>query len=105
MKDLFFVGALPWWFILLIALGALALLIHQFLAFRQRLSPRQSWLLISLRGFVFALMLFFLLSPGLVEKRVTRLRRPLTVILDSSQSMGFRPGPNRVATAGRDRAR
>jgi len=109
MKDLFFVGALPWWFILLIALGALALLIHQFLAFRQRLSPRQSWLLISLRGFVYALMLFFLLSPGLVEKRVTRLRRPLTVILDSSQSMGFpassnqsrdgRPGQSRLDLA------
>ncbi|MEK6613498.1 MAG: vWA domain-containing protein, partial [Candidatus Binatota bacterium] len=94
MKDLFFVGALPWWFILLIALGALALLIHQFLAFRQRLSPRQSWLLISLRGFVYALLLFFLLSPGLVEKRVTRLRRPLTVILDSSQSMGFPASSN-----------
>ncbi|HBA41298.1 MAG TPA: hypothetical protein DCZ05_16745, partial [Deltaproteobacteria bacterium] len=49
------------------------------------------------------------MSPGLVEKRVTRLRRPLTVILDSSQSMGFpassnqsrdgRPGQSRLDLA------
>ena len=89
MKELFFVGGLPWWAILLIGLGALALLIHQFLSLKQRLSVKQSWLLIFLRGLVYALLVFFLLSPGLVQKRVTKLRRPLTVILDASQSMSF----------------
>lgn len=89
MNNLFFVGGLPWWAILLIALATLALLTYQFLSLKQRLSSRQSWLLISLRGLVYGLLIFFLLSPGLVEKRVTKLRRPLTVLVDTSQSMGF----------------
>ncbi len=34
-------------------------------------------------------MIFFLLGPALIDKRVSKLRRPLTVLIDSSQSMGF----------------
>ncbi len=97
MKELFFVGNLPWWLILLIGLGASALLVQQFLNLHQRLGARQSWLLISLRGLVYALLVFFLLSPGLVQKQVTKLRPPLTVILDSSQSMGFPAAPAQSA--------
>ena len=93
MNDLFFIGGIPWWTILLIALGTLALLVYQFRSLRQRLSTQQTWLLISLRGLVYSLLIFFLLSPGLVEKRVTKLRRPLTVMLDTSQSMGFPASP------------
>jgi len=94
MNDLFFAGAIPWWAILLIALGTLALLVYQFLSLKQRLSTLQSWLLISLRGLVYALLIFFLFSPGLVERRVTKLRRPLTLLLDTSQSMGFPASPD-----------
>ncbi len=94
MNDLFFAGAIPWWAILLIALGILALLVYQFLSLKQRLSTLQSWLLISLRGLVYALLIFFLFSPGLVERRVTKLRRPLTLLLDTSQSMGFPASPD-----------
>lgn len=89
MSDLFFTSALPWWAILLIAVAILALLVSQFLSLRQRLGPYRGSLLVSLRGLVFGLLVFFLLSPGLVEKRVGKLRRPLTLLVDTSQSMGF----------------
>ena len=97
MNDLFFIGTIPWWAILLIALGTLALLVYQFLSLRQRLSTQQSWLLIFLRGFVYALLIFLLLGPGLVEKRVTKLRRPLTVLLDTSQSMALPASPEQAS--------
>ncbi|MFQ5903566.1 MAG: hypothetical protein ACE5JO_07745, partial [Candidatus Binatia bacterium] len=93
---LFFTGTIPWWVILLIALGTLALLLHLFLSLKERLSTQQSWLLISLRGLVYALLIFLLFGPGLVEKRVTKLRRPLTLLLDTSQSMGFPVSPDQT---------
>ena len=34
-------------------------------------------------------LIFFLLGPALIDKRVTKLRRPLTLLIDTSQSMGF----------------
>lgn len=94
MSELFLAGGLPWWTILLIALGTLFLLVQQFLGLKHRLSPKKSWLLISLRALVYALLIFFLLSPGLIEKRIAKLRRPLTVILDTSQSMSFPAAPS-----------
>lgn len=103
MSELFFVGGLPWWVVLLIAAAMSALLIHQFLALKERLGSRRSWLLIFLRGLVYALLVFFLLSPGLIEKRVTRLRPPLTVILDTSQSMGFPAAPPQDGKQGKSR--
>jgi uncharacterized membrane protein len=93
VTELFFIGGFPWWAILLIALGALALLIQQFRALRQRLDPRASGLLTSLRAVVYAVLIFFLLSPGLVEQRVHRLRGTLTVLLDTSQSMSLPAAP------------
>ena len=98
MTEFFFIGGLPWWAILLVALGALALLVQQFLGLKQRLGARAGGLLTSLRALVYAALIFFLLSPGLVEKRVHKLRRPLTVLLDTSQSMSFPAAPS----AGRD---
>src|SRR3989338_899256 len=98
MTEFFFIGGLPWWAILLVALGALALLVQQFLGLKQRLGARAGGLLTSLRALVYAALIFSLLSPGLVEKRVHKLRRPLTVLLDPSQSMSFPAAPS----AGRD---
>ena len=93
MQDLYLIGSLPWWMIVLTAAGIAALLIQQFFALRQRLGAGQSIFLVLLRGGVYALMIFFLLSPALVEKRVSKLRRPLTVLLDDSQSMTFPADP------------
>lgn len=91
--NFFIAGGLPWWVILLVALAAVALLVYQFRGQRQRLSARQICLLLSLRGLVYSLLIFFLLSPGFFEKRVTKLRRPLTVLLDTSLSMALPATP------------
>ena len=89
MKDLYLVGSLPWWVIALVGLGTGALLVQQFLSLKQRLALGQSSFLVFLRTCVYILLIFFLLGPALVDKRVTKLRRPLTVLIDSSASMAF----------------
>ena len=106
MKNLYLIGTLPLWLVAGVALAAAALVIWQFLNLKQRLSLGQSWFLTLLRAAVYALLLFFLLGPALIDKRVTKLRRPLTVLIDSSQSMAFpastkanadgKPGPSRL---------
>jgi uncharacterized membrane protein len=94
MRDLLLIGGVPTWLIVLAAVGILALLVQQFFRLRQRLSTAQSALLTLLRAAVYGLLIFFLLGPALVENRVTKLRRPLTVLIDSSQSMSFPLSPN-----------
>jgi uncharacterized membrane protein len=89
MKDLYLVGSLPWWVIGLCAVAVVALLILQFVQLRQRLSLRPSLFLVGLRACVYAVLLFFLFAPALIETRQTKLRRPLTILVDSSQSMNF----------------
>jgi uncharacterized membrane protein len=89
MQDLFLIGTLPWWVIALVAGASVALLVQQFLTLRQRLALGQSGFLVLLRAGVYGLLIFFLFGPALVEKRVAKLRRPLTVLVDNSQSMGF----------------
>ena len=46
-------------------------------------------------------MIFFLLGPALIDKRVTKLRRPLTLLVDTSQSMSF---PASAKSAAGDKA-
>jgi uncharacterized membrane protein len=89
MKDLYLIGALPVWLIGLIGLGAAALLVQQFFSLRRRLPLGQSSFLILVRACVYAVLLFFLFGPALIDKRVSKLRRPLTLLIDSSQSMSF----------------
>ncbi|HEY7317137.1 MAG TPA: glutamine amidotransferase [Candidatus Binatia bacterium] len=99
MRDLFLIGTLPWWVIALVGCGSVALLIQQFLSLRQRLSLGQSWFLVLLRACVYGLLIFFLFGPALVEKRTAKLRRPLTILVDSSQSMAF-PASTKAAPNG-----
>ncbi len=89
MSDLYLIGALPWWLVALAGLGAAALLAQQLINLRQRLSLSQSSFLTLIRACVYAGLIFFLLGPALIDKRVTKLRRPLTLLIDTSQSMGF----------------
>src|SRR5438874_7001766 len=89
MSDLYLIGALPWWLVALTGLGAAALLAQQLINLRQRLSLSQSSFLTLIRACVYAGLIFFLLGPALIDKRVTKLRRPLTLLIDTSQSMGF----------------
>ena len=62
---------------------------QQFFGLKKRLPVGQSGFLTALRALVYGVLIFFLLGPALIDKRVTKLRRPLTVLIDSSQSMGF----------------
>jgi uncharacterized membrane protein len=89
MKDLYLIGSLPWWLIALAAVAAAALLVLQYVQLRQRLAFGQALFLFALRACVYGVLLFFLFGPALIEKRETKLRRPLTVLVDSSQSMNF----------------
>jgi len=89
MKDLYLIGSLPGWLVALIGVAAAALLLQQFIGLKKRMPIGQSAFLTVLRALVYGVLIFFLLGPALIDKRVTKLRRPLTVLIDSSQSMGF----------------
>src|SRR5262245_16468830 len=98
MKDLHLIGALPLWLIALIAVATAALLVYQFFGLRQRLTPGQSVFLTMLRACVYGVLLFYLFGPALLDKKVSKLRRPLTLLIDSSQSMGFPAGAKGAGT-------
>jgi uncharacterized membrane protein len=89
MNDLYLIGVLPWWLVALVGLGAVALLAQQVISLRQRLALGQTVFLTLLRACVYGGLVFFLLGPALIDKRVSKLRRPLTLLIDTSQSMGF----------------
>jgi uncharacterized membrane protein len=89
MKDLYLIGNLPWWVIALGAMAVAALLVLQYVQLRQRLAPAQTFFLVGLRACVYGVLLFFLFGPAFIETRQTKLRRPMTVLVDSSQSMNF----------------
>src|SRR5690242_17764465 len=87
MDQLYFVGGLSWWVIAAIAVAALAAIGYQFWGLRQRLGIGRAVPLTMLRALVYSLLIFFLLSPGLVQTRVMKLRRPLNLLIDTSKSM------------------
>jgi len=101
MKELYFIGPLPWWLIALVAVLTAVLLIQQFRALRLRLPLGQSTFLTLLRACVYAGLIFFLFGPALIDRRTTKLRRPLIVLIDSSQSMAF-PVDAKVAPGDKD---
>ena len=101
MSDLYLIGVLPLWLIALVGVAAAALLAQQFINLRQRLPFGQAAFLTLLRACVYAGLIFFLLGPALIDKRVTKLRRPLTLLVDTSQSMSF---PASAKSAAEDKA-
>ena len=97
MQDLYLIGTLPLWLITVATVAIVALLIVQFRGLRQRLPLGQTIFLTLLRVIVYAGLIFFLFGPALIDRTTTKLRRPLTVLIDSSQSMGF-PADPKAAT-------
>ena len=89
MNNLYMIGSLPVWLVALIGVATAALLLQQYFGLKKRLPIGQSAILTALRALVYAVLIFFLFGPALIDRRVTKLRRPLTVLIDSSQSMGF----------------
>jgi len=94
MQDFYLIGTLPFWLITLVTIAIAALLLLQFRGLRQRLPLGQTIFLAFMRAVVYAGLIFFLFGPALIDRKTTKLRRPLTVLIDSSQSMGFPADPN-----------
>ena len=98
MKQIYLIGNLPGWLIAVAIIGVIALLVQEFITLRRRLATGRSSFLVLLRTCVYSVLIFFLLGPALVENRVTRLRTPLTLLIDTSASMNFpaafRPSPD-----------
>jgi uncharacterized membrane protein len=100
MDQIIFVSPLPWWAVLGIGLGILALLLFQFRSLRERLTTLKCWILVVLRGLVYGALVFFLLSPGLIAQQTIKLRRSLTVVVDTSQSMALPASADRTQSSG-----
>jgi len=94
MQELFFISTWPGWLVALIGAAIVALLVQQFLGLKKRLPVEQCAYLTLLRSLVYLGLLFFLLGPALIDKSVTNLRRPLTLLIDTSQSMNFPADPH-----------
>ncbi|MGH7845230.1 MAG: hypothetical protein ACREQW_08680, partial [Candidatus Binatia bacterium] len=101
MQSLFFLGGIPWWAILLIAVAVLVLLGYQHAQLRHRFSLPKSVFLTGLRGCVYLLLVLFLFNPAFLESRVTTLRRPLVLLIDTSQSMALPTAPAQTSTESR----
>jgi uncharacterized membrane protein len=100
MQELYLIGLLPTWLVALIGVAAAALLLQQFFGLKKRLPVGRCAFLTFLRAVVYAGLIFFLLGPALIDKRVTKLRRPLTLLIDSSQSMAFPSSAKEVPVEG-----
>lgn len=92
ISDIVFGGGLPPWLVAGLALAAAAFLANQFRFLYRSLGLRRASLLTLLRGVVYALLLLFLMGPVRTVEDPTSLRRPLVVLLDTSESMGLPSG-------------
>ena len=93
ISDIVFGGGLPPWLAAGLALAAAAFLVNQFRFLHRSLGLRRASLLTLLRGGVYTLLLLFLMGPVRTVEDPTSLRRPLVVLLDTSESMGLPSGP------------
>ncbi len=92
ISDIALGGGVPLWLTAVPALAAAGFLVHQFRFLRRSLGLGKASLLTLLRGLVYALLLLFLLGPVRTVEEPTSLRRPLVVLLDTSESMGLSSG-------------
>ncbi len=92
ISDIVLGGGLPWWLTAGLALAAAGFLVHQFRFLHRSLGLGKASLLTLLRSLVYALLLLFLLGPARTVEDPTSLRRPLVVLLDSSESMKLESG-------------
>ena len=93
ISDIVLGGGIPGWLTAVLALAAAGFLVHQFRFLHRSLGLGRASLLTLLRGLVYALLLLFLLGPVRTVEEPTSLRRPLAVLLDTSESMKLASGP------------
>ena len=92
IPDIVLGGGAPLWLSAVLALAAAGFLVHQFRFLHRSLGAGKASLLTLLRGLVYALLLLFLLGPVRTVEETTSLRRPLVVLVDTSESMGLSSG-------------
>ena len=92
IPDIVLGGGVPLWLAAVLALAATGFLVHQFRFLHRSLGLGKASLLTLLRGLVYALLLLFLLGPVRTVEEPTSLRRPLLVLMDTSESMGLPSG-------------
>ena len=80
-------GGAPWWALLAVSAGLGWTLIRRHRDLREKLSPGRVWLLQGLRGALYALIVFFLSGPTLIDRRERSLPPKLLVLIDASASM------------------
>ena len=97
IPDIVLGGGVPLWLAAVLALAAAGFLVHQFRFLHRSLGLGKASLLTLLRGLVYALLLLFLLGPVRTVEEPTPLRRPLVVLMDTSQSMGLSSGRGDVS--------
>ena len=96
MVDQFnWVGNMPWWSVILLAIGVFSLLGYQMFWLKRHLATGKSLILTGLRGLVYLAVILFFLQPAVVEKQAKKLRLPLAVLLDTSESMNLPSASNR----------
>ena len=82
-------GGAPWWALLLAAAGLGWSLIRRHRDLMEKLPPGRVWILQGLRGALYALIVFFLSGPTLIDRRERALPPKLLVLIDSSASMSI----------------
>ena len=82
-------GGAPWWALLLASAGLGWSLIRRHRDLMEKLPPGRVWLLQGLRGALYALIVFFLSGPTLIDRRERALPPKLLVLIDSSASMSI----------------
>lgn len=83
-------GGAPWWALLLAAAALGWALVRRHRDLAEKLPPGRVWLLQTLRGLLYAAIVFFLSAPTLIDTRERSLPPKLLVLIDSSASMGIR---------------
>ena len=82
-------GGAPWWALLLASAGLGWSLIRRHRDLMEKLTPGRVWILQGLRGALYALIVFFLSGPTLIDRRERALPPKLLVLIDSSASMSI----------------
>ena len=93
LSSIYWPGGAPLWMIALLAIVLAESMRRRIPFLREKLSSGRTYFLLTLRGALYALILFFLTGPTLMEESERVLPPRLLVLVDSSASMGVKDAP------------
>ena len=102
LSSIYWPGGAPLWIIALLAIVLAESMRRRIPFLREKLSPGRTFFFLALRGALYALILFFLTGPTLMEESERVLPPRLLVLVDSSASMSIKDAPGgktRVSSA------